>query len=32
LTGAGLEHLRAALEQLTAPAGPPLSEGRLEAA
>jgi GTP-binding protein HflX len=32
LSGAGLEHLRAALEQLTAPAGPPLSEGRLEAA
>jgi len=32
LSGAGLEHLRAALDQLTAPAGPPLSEGRLEAA
>jgi GTP-binding protein HflX len=32
LSGAGIEHLRAALEQLVSPAGPPLSEGRLEAA
>ncbi len=32
LTGAGLEHLRAALEQFASPAGLPLPEGRLEAA
>jgi GTPase len=32
LTGAGLEYLRAALEQLARPAAAPLPEGRLEAA